>query len=267
MANGKVERRKIIIVDDIMFHLLSIKERLKEHYMVFPAQTADMMFYHLSKVKPELIILDINMPNNDGYKTIEMLKLDSRYSDIPVIFLTGQKDRESLNKAMELGAADYLMKPVTDTELIECIEYQLNPTSPLAMRPVVLAVDDNPSILKSINSFLRERYNVSTLPDSTKIRDLLSVITPDLFILDCNMPGLNGFDLIPIIRDYPGFKDTPIIFLTGEGTMDNFSEAMELGASDFLVKPIDGDKIREKAEEHLKDFVLRRRLCKIAQVL
>jgi len=258
------ERRKIIIVDDIMFHLLSIKERLKEHYIVFPAQTTDMMFYHLSKVEPELIILDINMPGNDGFKTIEMLKADERYTGIPVIFLTGQKEVESYKRAMSLGAADYLMKPVTDAELIECIEYQLSPNSEAAMKPVILAVDDNPSILKSVNFFLRDKYSVSTLPNPEKLRELLTMITPDLFILDCNMPVLNGFDLVPIIRSYPYHTETPIIFLTGEGTMDNFSAAMNLGASDFLVKPIDENKLLEKVEQQLKDFVMRRRLSRIA---
>jgi len=258
------ERRKIIIVDDIMFHLLSIKERLKEHYMVFPAQTTDMLFYHLSKVEPEVIIMDINMPNNDGFKTIEMLKTDDRYSAIPVIFLTGQKDVESYKRAMSLGATDYLMKPVTDTELVECIEYHLNPGSPAAMKPVILAVDDNPSILKSVNFFLRDKYSVSTLPNPEKIRELLTMITPDLFILDCNMPVLNGFDLVPIIRGYPAYTETPIIFLTGEGTIDNFSVAMTLGASDFLVKPIDETMLRDKVNQQLKDFVMRRRLSKIA---
>ena len=258
-------RRKIIIVDDIMFHLLSIKERLKDHYMVIPAQTTEMLFHHIGKVNPELIILDINMPKSDGYKTIEMLKADPKYEHIPVVFLTGQKDKDSLMRAINLGAADYLMKPVTDAELIECIEYHINPNSAAAMKPIVLAVDDSPTILKSLNAFLRDRYVVYTLPEPEKLKDLLNMVTPDLFILDCNMPLISGFDLVPIIRGYSNYENTPIIFLTGEGTLDNFSIAMNLGASDFLVKPINEDLLREKVYHHLKDFIIRRRLNKISQ--
>jgi len=261
------ERRKIIIVDDIMFHLLSIKERLKEHYMIFPAQTTDVMFNLIEKVEPELIILDINMPNSDGFIAIETLKADPRYSEIPVIFLTGQKDKNSLTKAVSLGAADYLLKPVTDAELIECIEYQLNPESSSAMRPVVLAIDDSPSILKSINVFLRDKYIVYTLPEPEKLKELLTMVTPDLFILDCNMPAVSGFELVPIIRGYPEYVDTPIIFLTGEGTVDNLNVAMHLGASDFLVKPIDENLLKEKTEQHLKTFIIRRRMNKILHSL
>jgi len=260
-------KRKIILVDDIMFHLLSIKERLKDHYMVIPAQTTEMLFHHIAQVNPELILLDINMPKNDGYKTIEMLKSEPRYEHMPVVFLTGQKDKDSLMKAINLGAADYLMKPVTDAELIECIEYQINPNGTGAMKPVVLAVDDSPTILKSVNVFLRDRYVVYTLPEPEKLKDLLTMVTPDLFILDCNMPLVSGFDLVPIIRGYSSYENTPIIFLTGEGTIDNFSVAMNLGASDFLVKPINEDMLREKVAFHLKDFIIRRRLNKISQGL
>ena len=121
-----------------------------------------------------------------------------------------------------------------------------------AIKPVVLVVDDNPSILKSVNFFLREKYTVSTLPEPKKIEELLTKITPDLFILDCNMPDLNGFDLVPIIRNLPEHKDTPIIFLTGEDTNENFSEAIQLGASAFLTKPIDENLLREKAAEYLE---------------
>jgi len=259
----EVAKRKIIVVDDIMFHLLSIKERLKDHYMIFPAQTIEMMFHHISKFDPEMIILDINMPKYDGYKAIEQLKADERHKNIPVVFLTSQKDKESLMKAMSLGAVDYLLKPVTDTEIIECIEYHLNPKGTSAMKPVILAVDDSPTILKSVNVFLRDKYSVYTLPEPEKLKELLTMITPDLFILDCNMPVISGFDLVPIIRAYNEYADTPIIFLTGEGTRDNIFVATQLGASDFLVKPINESMLREKVAEHLEGFVLRRRLAKM----
>jgi len=256
-------KRKIIIVDDIMFHLLSIKERLKDHYLIFPAQTTEMMFHYISKVDPEMIILDINMPKSDGYTAIEQLKADERYKHIPVVFLTSQKDRESLMRAISLGAVDYLMKPVTDTEMIECIEYHLNPEGSSAMKPVILAVDDSPTILKSVNVFLRDKYTIYTLPEPEKLKELLTMITPDLFILDCNMPVISGFDLVPIIRGYTEYAETPIIFLTGEGTRDNLFVATQLGASDFLVKPINESMLREKVAQHLDGFVIRRRLVKM----
>ena len=113
-------------------------------------------------------------------------------------------------------------------------------------KPCVLAVDDAPDVLKAVFYELRDHYMVFTLPKPEMLRDFLMKTTPDLFLLDYNMPVLNGFDLIPIIRSFDKHKHTPIVFLTSEGTIDNVSVAVALGASDFIVKPFDPDILREK---------------------
>ena len=258
------KRSKIIIVDDVMFHLLSTKERLKGQYEVYPAQSTEILFELLENVSPELIILDVNMPNTDGYETLKLLKEDMRYYYIPVIFLSSQNTRANLIKAMNMGAEDFLPKPYTDAELITSIETQLNPAQRKTAKPILLAVDDNPSILKSINTILHYDYSVYTLSEPERIRDLLLIITPDLFILDCNMPVLSGFDLIPIIRAIPLHEETPIIFLTAESTFDNMSAAISLGASDFMVKPLDEILLREKVGKYTRSYIIRRRIAELA---
>ncbi|MDR2940586.1 MAG: response regulator [Clostridiales bacterium] len=115
----------------------------------------------------------------------------------------------------------------------------------------VLVVDDSPIILKSVSAVLSGEYKVFTLPKPTMIEKILNQLTPDLFLLDYLMPGLNGFDLIPIIRKFEEHKNTPIIFLTSEGTVDNVTAALALGASDFIVKPFNPDKLREKIAKHI----------------
>jgi DNA-binding response OmpR family regulator len=161
---------------------------------------------------------------------------------------------------MNLGAVDYIKKPFIDSDLIDCIEYQLDPYKHEKYKPVVLAVDDNPSILKAVNYLLNDQYKVYTLAEPEKLKTLLGIITPDLFLLDCKMPVLNGFDLVPIIRSFYDHEETPIVYLTSEGTIDNISVAIHLGACDFIVKPIDETVLREKIALHLKDFIIRRRI-------
>jgi DNA-binding response OmpR family regulator len=65
------------------------------------------------------------------------------------------------------------------------------------------------------------------------------------------MPDINGFELIPIIRSYAEHKDTPVIFLTSIGTIDNVTAAIALGASDFIVKPFNPESLREKVSKHI----------------
>ncbi|MDR2589559.1 MAG: response regulator [Oscillospiraceae bacterium] len=262
---NKTHRSKIMIVDDVMFQLLSTKERLKNNYEVYPAQSADIMLDLLQYSLPELIILDINMPHTDGYEVLTMLKEDDRYSHIPVIFLTSQDSVENMVRALKLGAADFITKPYTDTELINAIEQQINPAEQSKIKPTILAIDDNPSILKSINAILHSNHTIYTLPTPTKIRELLIMVNPDLFILDYNMPVMTGFDLVPIIREQEEHKYTPIIFLTSESTKSNMVQAVALGANDFLAKPIDDVLLHEKVTYHLRGCLINRKIANLIE--
>jgi CheY-like chemotaxis protein len=115
----------------------------------------------------------------------------------------------------------------------------------------ILAVDDAPIILKTISTVLKNVYTVHGMTDPTKLESFLQQVTPELFLLDYQMPALNGFDLVPIIRNFKEHKDTPIIFLTSMGTFDFVVTANSLGASDFMVKPINEAILREKVAKHI----------------
>jgi response regulator RpfG family c-di-GMP phosphodiesterase len=259
--------RKIMYVDDINYALITIKERLKDQYEIYPTQSVEKMFEVLERVKIDLILLDINMPEVDGFEAIGKIKADKRYADIPVIFLTAQKDRKSIVKGMSLGAADFITKPISNENLIEHIEYLFDPEKRAAIKPAILAIDDNPSILQAINALLGDQYTVYTLPEvrvEQVLTELLKKITPDLFLLDYRMPVLTGFDLIPIIRKFPGHEETPIVFLTSEKTIDHVTAAAHLGVCDYIIKPIDEMILRRKMATHLADFVMRRRIRALA---
>jgi len=260
------KKKTIIIVDDVMFQLVSIKERLKDKYVVYTANSYDVLITHLERIEPvpDLIIMDINMPGKDGFEIAESLKKLPDYSEIPVIFLSSKREPETLMRAMRLGAVDYLVKPVSGADLIEAIDLQLNPGANESTKQVILAVDDSHTILKAVCNILQGKYNVYSLSEPEMLNDLLSNITPDLFILDCNMPKLSGFDLVPIIRSHSKYMKTPIIFLSGEGSKDNLFTAIQLGANDFLAKPIDEKMLREKVAINLRDSIFRRRLNQIA---
>jgi PleD family two-component response regulator len=204
--------------------------------------------------------MDINMPEVNGFETIKRLKAHARYAKIPVIFLTGTNDSKVVKRGMELGAVDVVFKPISDETLLDCVERQLNPGKQSVNKPVILAVDDTPSILATIDHILSANHTVYTLPDPDKLKGLLKIIVPDLFLLDCQMPVLHGFDLIPIIRNHIHHEETPVIFLTSEGTIDNMSVAVSLGACDFIVKPINEALLRERVTQHLEGYLLRRRM-------
>jgi len=121
----KYTRSKIILVDDIVSNLDQGRNILKTFYTVYPAQSAAKLFEILENIIPDLILLDINMPEMDGYSAIKKLKADERYADIPVIFLTAKNDDESELEGLELGAVDYVSKPFSARLLLKRIENHL----------------------------------------------------------------------------------------------------------------------------------------------
>ncbi len=118
-------RKTVLLVDDNQSSLTLGKEILKPHYKVYSAPSAERMFYTLERITPDVILLDIDMPEMNGYEAIEILKATRRYADIPVVFLTSKYDVESETKGFDLGALDYIIKPFAAKVLIKRIENQI----------------------------------------------------------------------------------------------------------------------------------------------
>jgi len=123
MAN---EQKKIIAVDDIPENLAAIRNTLKDLYEVYPCPSAMKMFELLEHVKADLIMLDVGMPDMDGYEAIKKLKSDDRFKDIPVIFLSAMNDESSEMEGLKLGAVDYIHKPFVTPLLLQRIKIHLS---------------------------------------------------------------------------------------------------------------------------------------------
>jgi putative two-component system response regulator len=119
------ERKIIFVVDDNGTNLTAGKEILKDQYKVYPMQSARIMFDLLEDVIPDMILLDIEMPEMDGYAAIKKLKVDPKSWEIPVIFLTAKTDMGSELEGLSLGAIDYVAKPFSAPLLLKRIENHL----------------------------------------------------------------------------------------------------------------------------------------------
>jgi putative two-component system response regulator len=101
------------------------KNILRAFYQVLAVPSAAKMFEILDKVIPDLILLDIEMPEMDGYEAIKLLKIDDRFTGIPVIFLTAKTDTDSELEGFDLGAVDYITKPFSPPLLLKRIDKEL----------------------------------------------------------------------------------------------------------------------------------------------
>jgi putative two-component system response regulator len=118
-------RKTILLVDDNATNLAAGKEMLKDRYKVYPVPSAEIMFDLLENVYPDMILLDIDMPEINGYEALKKLKANPRFEDIPVIFLTAMTDEGSEMEGLSLGAIDYVSKPFSAPLLLKRIENHL----------------------------------------------------------------------------------------------------------------------------------------------
>ena len=119
-------KKHILVVDDNAMTLRSIKSMLDDDYKVTIANSGMKALTAIGKERPDLILLDYEMPICDGRQTLEMIRADEEMGDIPVIFLTGVSDREHVEAVLRLKPSGYLLKPPVRKTLIEAIEKELS---------------------------------------------------------------------------------------------------------------------------------------------
>ncbi len=119
-------KKHIMVVDDNPNNLLLILRVLEEQYRVSCIESANNCLKALTKNTPDLILMDVCMPEMDGYECCQRIKQDPQFSDIPVLFLSGQNQIEDKLKGYEAGGADYLTKPCDIKEVLAKIEQNLS---------------------------------------------------------------------------------------------------------------------------------------------
>ena len=118
----------IFIVDDNDTNLMTAKVALEGKYKSFAMPSAARMFRLAEKIMPDLILLDIEMPEMNGFDAMRALKADERLRAVPVIFLTAHNDASLEAQGLELGALDFISKPFSPPVLLESIERHIGQT-------------------------------------------------------------------------------------------------------------------------------------------
>lgn len=168
----------------------------------------------------------------------------------PPIILVGDEDTIPARlSAVRVGASAYIVRPIHIPELIEALE-SINPAS-AGEPPRVLIVEDSKSQSMHYNKVLKELgCSTAVVNQPLQIMDALHRLKPELILLDMHMPECTGIELAQVLRQMPGWRAIPMVFLTAEENPEKLAAAMAVSGDDFLMKPV-------KAEE-LRTAVLRR---------
>jgi diguanylate cyclase (GGDEF)-like protein len=121
----KEKKNSVLIVDDENSNIMSLTHILSPHYVVYAAKNGRKAIEAAGKYLPDVILLDIIMPEMDGHAVIAALKENEKTCDIPVIFITGLSNTEDEEKGLALGAADYISKPFSSAVVLLRVKNQV----------------------------------------------------------------------------------------------------------------------------------------------
>jgi putative two-component system response regulator len=134
-------------------------------------------------------------------------------------------------------------------------------------KSLVILVDDNPANLRIGKNVLSEKFAVATAPSADKMFSLLENNNPAIILLDVDMPEMNGYEAIKILKSKPQSQDIPVIFVTGRTESDDELAGLSLGAIDYITKPFQPALLLKRIEVHLLVEAQKKKLEKQATEL
>ena len=117
-----MKTKKILVVDDSGTMLRNVKNWLEQKYQVILANSATMALKYLALSKPDLILLDYEMPVCDGKQLMGMIRADDDYANVPIFFLTGKNDKDSIAQVTVLRPDGYLLKTLPPDKIVKAID-------------------------------------------------------------------------------------------------------------------------------------------------
>jgi CheY-like chemotaxis protein len=209
------EGKKVILAIDDDPQVISLYERYlnPQGYYVVPLTDASKAREKILELKPYAVTLDIMMPNLDGWTLLTSLKSDPETRQYPVVICS---IIEQTDKGFNLGASDYLVKPILEEDLVDSI-HRLNKNGDIHD---VLVIDDDPNDLRLIEKILRDhgQYNPILAEGGRKGWEAINATQrPQAIILDIFMPDVDGFSILEKMRDNPDLREIPVLVVSGGG--------------------------------------------------
>lgn len=202
MNDNVREDARILIVDDTPQNTQILGTiLLKEGYKINVARNGKHAIEVIEKILPDLILLDIMMPEMDGFETCKLLKSSAKTKDIPIIFLTARTDTEDIVKGFELGAVDYVTKPFNSTELLMRVRTHLE--LKFTKQTIETVSNERKELLHVLCHDLANPFNamisvLSIAKDYSKF---------DSYKKDLCSAAKSGIDIIKLVRDMRSIEE------------------------------------------------------------
>jgi len=224
-------KRVMVVEDDPDIAELIVRQLQLRGYEAVSVARGQEVFAGIQEKRPDLITLDLRLPDMDGLALLEQLKTSKETANIPVVIVSIlEEQREGFRR----GAADYLGKPIDEERLLTTIE------SILTKRDRVLIVDDDRDTVGFLKEALsRSGFTPLVVYDGRQTLSCAKEEQPGLILLDLKMPGMDGYEVLERLKRDEATRHIPVIVMTGTGDEEDKRErVLGMGAVQFLVKPL-----------------------------
>jgi PAS domain S-box-containing protein len=242
----KTQKGKLILVvdDEPNIRQFLTHELTKRGYSVITASNGMEALALTRERHPDLITLDIQMPDINGFDVTTLLKNDEETKDIPILILSVIEDRD---KAYKLGANDCMTKPFDNEELVSRINRLL-----IGTKKTILVVDDDKSLVKSVKYHLEHKgYSTYVAYDGKQAMEMVASHRPDLIVLDIIMPNMDGYEVIKALKSNPETANIRIVLVTGIEIDGGRVKALSIGATEYVPKSGDFNRLYEAIDNIL----------------
>jgi two-component system cell cycle response regulator len=255
-----MDRKTILIIEDNELNMKLFRSLLKmDSYVVLEALDAETGMDLAKKHRPDLILMDIQLPGMDGLAATRLLKQDAELRDVPVVALTSYAMEGDEEKATAAGCSGYITKPIDTRSFLDTVAGYVRFTRSLekAGNKKILIVDDDPINVKLLVSMLSgNNYDMRRAYDGQEALDIIGSEHPDLILLDIMMPKIDGYRVLEILKSGAATRDIPVILITALNSVEDKVKGMDLGADEFLNKPVNRTELlaRVKSLLRLKEY-------------
>jgi signal transduction histidine kinase/DNA-binding response OmpR family regulator len=246
-APERAEEGLVLVVDDDPEVVRLVRGYLEDDGLaVLSASTAAEGASLAADRHPDVILLDLLLPDQSGLELLQVLKRDAATARIPVLVVSIMNDSV---KGLTMGAADYLVKPVERGPMVAAVRRLLDGG---AREPLVLVVDDEHDTAELIRDTLRtEGLRTQVAHHGRQALELIARKRPDLVILDIMMPEMSGFEVLEALARDQDTAGIPVLVLTARGDENDARRGLELGARRYMSKPFDVRALIAEVRRHL----------------
>jgi two-component system cell cycle response regulator len=270
---------RVLVVDDIPANVRLLEARLSaEYFDVITASNGAQALETCARAECDIILLDVMMPDMDGFEVCRRLKANPATHFIPVVMVTALDSPSDRVRGLEAGADDFLTKPVSDVVLtarVRSLTRLKMMTDELRMRAVtsleigvqapereavgdsgkggrILLVDDRPSSYERLASMLSAEHTVDIETEPSEALFRAAESNYDLLIVSLGLENFDGLRLCSQARSLERTRHVPILAVSDADANGRLLRGLEIGINDYLMRPIDKNELLARARTQIR---------------